>query len=393
METHANHLRSRPWLYHPDERELKTKVQPEATEQTLVSREVELGEEQPDPTKASWQWDIKTDTTTWSEQLYCITGRDPKTAVPSFKEHSSFYTSDSWERLTTATLRVLKTGEPYELELHMLRPDRTQRLVISSGEAVRDASGNILRLCGTVEDITERKCRVIRGERKVESLGNADYRISGRLIQAQEEEKTRIAKELRDNICQKLCLLAVRIQGLTPAFPELTQQAHVRLEELWRYTTEIVAEIAQVSDQLHPSTLDLLGLPLAIQGFCREFASRNRIPVECSCTGVVPEKIEQDLALSFFRILQEALGNVAKHSHASNVRVELIGSSKELLLKVTDNGVGLDPQKTKVATGLGFIRMKERLRSIGAGLAVWPTPTYGTRIEARAPLENRTWLA
>ena len=393
METHANHLRSRPGPYHPDERELKTKVQPEATEQVLVSREVELGEEQPDPTKASWQWDIKTDITTWSEQLYCIAGRDPKMAVPSFKEHSSFYTSDSWEQLTTATLRVLKTGEPYELELHMLRPDRTRRLVISSGEAVRDASGDILRLCGTVEDITERKCRVIRGERKVESLGNADYRISGRLIQAQEEEKTRIAKELRDNICQKLCLLAVRIQGLTPAFPELTQQAHVRLEELWRYTTEIVAEIAQVSDQLHPSTLDLLGLPLAIQGLCREFASRNTIPVECSCTGVVPEKIEKDLALSFFRILQEALGNVAKHSHASNVRVELISSSKELLLRVTDNGVGLDPRKTKVTTGLGFIRMKERLRSVGAGLAVWPTPTYGTRIEARAPLENRTWLA
>jgi len=386
MEMHANHLRTHSTLYHPNERDLKTKVHPEANEQALVGRQLEVGEEQPDAKKAKWQWDIKTDTTTWSEPLFRIAGRDPKTALPSFKEHSSFYTPDSWVRLTTATLRVLQTGEPYELELHILRPDGTRRWVIGSGEAVRDTSGCILRLCGAVEDITERKWQVISRERELESARNADYRISGRLIQAQEEEHTRLAKELRDNICQKLSLVAVGIQGLAPAFPELTQQAHMRHEELWGYTAEIVAEIVQVSHRLHPSELDLLGLPLAIRGLCREFASQNRIPVECSCTDVLPEKIEKDVALSFFRILQEALGNIAKHSHASKIRVDLIGSSRELLLRVSDNGVGLDPQKKKLATGLGFIQMKERLRSIGGGLAVWSMPTYGTRIEAQAPL-------
>jgi two-component system sensor histidine kinase UhpB len=384
METHANHLRTHPTLYR---RELKTKTQPEPKEHAHLMREVELNG-QPHGKKASWQWDIRTDITTWSEQLYRIAGRDPETVVPSFKEHSSFYTSDSWERLTTATLRVLRTGEPYELELQMRRPDGTRRRVIGSGEAVRDTSGCILRLCGTVEDITENKCQVFRGEREPESVQNADYRISGRLIQAQEEENTKIARELRDNICQKLCLLAVGIQGLTPAFPELAQQTQMRIEDLWRYTEEIVAEIVQISQHLHPSTLDLLGLPLAIRGFCREFTSRNSIPVECGCTDVLPEKIEEEVALSFFRILQETLGNVAKHSDASNISVELIGSPRELLLRVSDNGVGFELQKTKVATGLGFIRMKERLRSIGGELAVWSTPTPGTRIEARAPLRE-----
>lgn len=385
MEMHANHRRSHSTLYHPYERELKTKVHPEANEPVLVSREVEVGEEQPDAEKAGWQWDIKTDITTWSEQLYRIAGRDPETALPSFKEHSSFYTSDSWGRLTAATLRVLRTGEPYELELHMLRSDGGRRSVISSGEAVRDTSGCILRLCGTVEDITERKWQVIKGSRELESVQNADYRI-GRFIQGQEEERTRLAKELRDNVCQKLCLLAVGIQGLAPAFPELTQQADMRLEELWRSTAEIVADIAQVSHQLHPSTLDLLGLPLSIRGLCWDFASQNRIPVECSCTGVLPEKIEKDVALSFFRILQEALSNIAKHSQASNISVELVGSPRELLLRVSDNGGGLDPQKKKLAMGLGFIQMKGRLRSIGGELAVWSMPARGTRIEARAPL-------
>jgi signal transduction histidine kinase len=363
MKTHVNHPRNHCTLHYANEFEFQTKVLPK---------------------KASWQWNIKTDVTTWSEQLYRIAGRDPETTVPSFKEHSSFYTSDSWDRLTVATVRVLRTGQPYELELQMRRPDGTRRRVIGSGEAVRDAKGDILRLCGTVEDITERDCQIIRGE-EPESLMNDDYRISARLIQAQDEENIRIAKELRDHICQKLCLLAVEIQGFAPAFSELTQRAHIRLEELWRNTAETVDDIVRVSHHLHPSNLDLLGLPLAIRALCRDFARRNLISVECSCIDVI---LERAVALSFFRVLQEVLGNVAEHSHANNVSVELVGSSSEMLLRVSDDGVGLELEKTKVTSGLGFIRMKERLRSIGGELAVWSAPTRGTRIEARIALRE-----
>jgi signal transduction histidine kinase len=387
MESHANHRKNHSTLYHTNESELKTTFLSQTSEQGFVTTEVELARQR-DAKKASWKWDIKTDVTTWSEQLYRIAGRDPAMPLPSFREHSTFYTSDSWERLITATLRVLKTGEPYELELQMLRPDGTRKRVIGSGEAVRDADGDILRLCGTVEDITERQWPVIRAEPAPGPVQNTDGRISRRLIQAQEDENTKIANELRDNISQKLCLLAVRIQRLPLALPGLAQEAHIRLEDLCRDTAEIVEEIAQVSHQLHPSTLDLLGLPLAVRGFCRDFASRNRIPVACNCLDVLPEKIAKEVALSFFRILQEALGNVAQHSHARNVSVELIGSSRELLLRVSDDGVGFELQNTKLATGLGFIRMKQRLRSVGGDLAVWSTPTRGTQIEARASLRE-----
>src|SRR5271167_4365339 len=129
---HANHPRNHRTLHYVNELEFQTKVQPDAK-------------------KGSWQWDIKTDLTTWSEQLYRIAGRDPETAVPSFKEHSSFYTLDSWDRLTAATVRLLQRGQPYELELQMRRPDGNRRRVMGSGEAVRDARGDIVRLVGTVE--------------------------------------------------------------------------------------------------------------------------------------------------------------------------------------------------------------------------------------------------
>jgi signal transduction histidine kinase len=364
VETHANHPRN----HNANAFEFQTKVQPGAEE-------------------ASWEWDIKTDVTTWSEQLYRIAGRHPQTTLPSFKEHSCFYTSDSWDRLTAATVRVLQTGQPYELELQMRRPDGTRRRVMGSGEAVRDAKGDILRLCGTVEDITDHNWQVIKAE-EPESLVNDDYRISARLIQAQDEENTSTARELRDHICQKLCLLAVEIQGMAPAFPELTQRALIRLEQLWRNTAETVDDIDRLSHHLYPSKLELLGLPVAIGGLCREFASRNRISVECSCTDVVRENIGKGVALSFFRVLQEALDSVAKPSHALNVRVELIGSSRELQLRVSDDGAGLQPEDTKATASLGLIRMKERLRSIGGELEVWSAPTRGTRIEGRAPLRE-----
>jgi PAS domain S-box-containing protein len=368
VETHANHPRNHCTPHYTTELKFQTKFPPDAK-------------------KASWQWDIRTNVTTWSEQLYRIAGRDPETTLPSFKEHSCFYTSDSWDQLTAAIVRVLQTGQPYELELQMRRPDGSRRRVIGSGEAARDAKGDILRLCGTVEDITERNWQVIRAE-EPQSLKNDEYRISARLIEAQDEENTRIAKELRDLISQKLCLLAVEIQALAPAFPELTQQARIRLEELWRNAVETGEDIARVSHHLHPSNLDLLGLPLAVQGLCREFGSRKLISVEYSCTDVVPESIGKDVALTFFRVLQEALGKLAKASHAMNVSVELIGGSRELLLRVSDDGGGLQPEKTTVTTSLGFIRMKERLRSIGGELEIWSAPTRGTRMEVRAPLRE-----
>jgi signal transduction histidine kinase len=387
MEMHAKRLNNYSPQYYPNECELETRVQPEDNEDALpVRREIGWSEGQRDAVEGSWQWDIKTDITTWSEQLHLIAGRDPTATVPSFKEHSSFYSSNSWDQLTTATLRLLQTGEPYALELQMLRPDGAPRRVVVRGAAERDTNGYILRLGGTIEDITERSWQGSKGERQLESILTSDDGVSASLIWAQEEDNARIARELRENICQKLCLLAVEVQGLTTAFPEMTVQAHGRIEELSRFTSEILAEIIQVSQQLHPSTLDLLGLPLALRGYCREFANRSGIPVECSCTDVLPEKIEEEVAVSFFRILEEALGNVAQHGHASKVSVELTGRSRTLLLRVADNGVGFEPQKSKAATGLGFIRMKERLRSIGGELVVWSTPMRGTRIEARSPL-------
>src|SRR5690606_30205543 len=106
----------------------------------------------------SWEWDARSDTTTWSEELYRIAGRDPKLPAPDYhQDHAQLYTAESLARLSSAVDRALQTGEPYELDLELIRPDGTTRWVVGRGEVRRDAGGRIVGLHGTVLDITERK--------------------------------------------------------------------------------------------------------------------------------------------------------------------------------------------------------------------------------------------
>ena len=177
-------------------------------EESLRRKEMELKEAQRLAGVGSWQWDPDTDTVVWSEELYRIAGRDPSLPAVSYKEHSQLYTRESWDRLRGAVETALHTGAPYELVLEMVRADGTHRWVTARGEAQRDSTGHIARLRGTVQDITERKLAE-------EALSS----VNGRLIEAQESERARIARDLHDDIGQRLALLAMaleQVKGLLP---------------------------------------------------------------------------------------------------------------------------------------------------------------------------------
>jgi PAS domain S-box-containing protein len=158
-------------------------------EESLRRKEMELKESQRLAGVGGWQWNPDTDTVVWSEELYRIAGRDPNLPAVSYMEHSQLYTPRGWDRLRAAVETALHTGAPYELDLEMVCADGTHRWVTARGEAQRDSAGKILRLRGTVQDITERK-------RAEEALSS----VNGRLIEAQESERARIARDLHDDI-------------------------------------------------------------------------------------------------------------------------------------------------------------------------------------------------
>jgi len=270
-------------------------------------------------------------------------------------------------------VRAFDARQPFAMEYRLRRHDGEYRWMLDRGVPRFLENGGFAGYIGCCTDITdEKQAKTARAE------------LSGRLIQAQEEERARIARELHDDINQRLALLANGLEELQHApAEELEASLNQELQRLWQVTSDIAADIQQLSHQLHPSKLHYLGLAAAARELCREFSRQHKIPVEC-VVRKVPTDLDAAVRLGLFRTIQESLRNVAKHSQAHHVRVELTGESAGVRLQVSDDGVGFDPNRARIR-GLGLVSMRERLRLVGGQFSIWSQPSLGTRIEATVP--------
>jgi PAS domain S-box-containing protein len=224
------------------------------------------------------------------------------------------------------------------------------------------------------QDITERK----RSEEKLMALRN-------RLTRAQEEERARIARDLHDDAGQRLALLSIDLEQLKQSSMRLKSSLTQQLESLVKAASEITSDVHNVSRRLHPSQVELLGLPAALANFCKDFAARNSMEIELTYAGLQC-KPAQDAALCLFRVAQEAIRNVQKHSGTASALVQLDEVSGSLRLRISDQGAGFDPQSAELSHGLGLLSMQERLHSLGGELFIHSRPGGGTCIEACIPI-------
>jgi PAS domain S-box-containing protein len=222
-------------------------------------------------------------------------------------------------------------------------------------------------------DITERKLAEA-------ALAN----VSRKLIEAQEQERTRIGRELHDDIGQRLALLAVELQQLNQD-PLISPKVHRRVGKLHRQTSEIAADIQSLSHALHSAKLQYLGIVGAMRGFCREFAEQQKVEIDFQSHDL-PSPVSADISLCFFRVLQEALHNSAKHSGVRHFDVRLWGTSDEIHLTVVDSGAGFDREAAKTSRGLGLISMEERLKLLNGTLSIESQLKRGTTIHACVPV-------
>lgn len=343
----------------------------------LRLREKELSEAQRLAQIGSWQWDPEADVVTWSEQLYRIAGRDPNLPPLQYRNHGQLFTPESWERLQHVAEEALQTAAPYDLDLEMVRPDGTTRWVRTRGEAERDTAGHIARLRGTCQDVTDWK----RAEKKLRELG-------GRLIHAHEQERIRLARELHDDAGQRLGLLGMKLGTLRERLKEAPAEIRDCMRDLSEQLEDLSSELHQFSHQLHPAKLEYVGLEAAVRGLCQELSDARHIAIQVDAREV-PRSLPRDVALCLYRISQEALQNVVKHSGAGSATVTLAGTEKEILLTVTDSGVGFDVEVPRDCKGsLGLISMRERARLVQGELVVTSKRGQGCRIEARVPLPS-----
>ena len=201
---------------------------------------------------------------------------------------------------------------------------------------------------------------------------------------AQEQERTRIARELHDDIGQRLALLANELQQVQQDSPNLPE-VRKRMEELEKQTFAIVTDIQSLSHELHSSKLEYLGIAKAMRSFCKEFSEQQRVEIGFE-NNDLPSTLPPDVSLCFFRVLQEALRNSAKYSGVRHFDVKLWATPNEVSLTVSDSGAGFDLKAAKDGRGLGLISMEERLKIVGGDLLIESQPKRGTTIHARAPL-------
>jgi signal transduction histidine kinase len=221
-------------------------------------------------------------------------------------------------------------------------------------------------------DITERKL----AEAALASL-------SGKLIEAQEQERGRIARELHDDIGQRLSLLAIELAQLQQRLPNPSELPG-RLAGLRSRTSEVATDVQSLSHELHSSKLQYLGIAAAMRGFCQEFADRQKAEVDFEVTDL-PASLSPDVSLCLFRVLQEALHNAAKHSGVRYFEVRLWGTPDEIHLTIRDLGVGFDVNEAKTSRGIGLISMQERLKILDGILSIESRPQRGTTIDASVP--------
>jgi signal transduction histidine kinase len=223
------------------------------------------------------------------------------------------------------------------------------------------------------EDITARK----QVEEKLRDL-------SIHLVRAQDEERARIARELHDDVSQRLAVLALQLKELKRGTSNSISWHNEKIDALSKLTSEISDDVRKVSHRLHPAILDFLGLAAALAEFCNEFARLNEMEIKF-VHHQVPPILPTEVVLCFYRVAQEAIRNAQKHSGCRRARVELLGVSNSIRLSVSDSGQGFDPVSVQ-GDRLGLISMAERLRSLGGELSVQSRPGYGTCIEARVLL-------
>jgi signal transduction histidine kinase len=209
-----------------------------------------------------------------------------------------------------------------------------------------------------------------------EQARRVERELSKRLISEQERERSRIARELHDDICQRLALLSMELQTASRGENHLAATTRQRLEEIRLHCSEIAEDVQLLSHELHSAQLDYLGISAAIRSFCREFDEQQEVSVEFTALNV-PNSISRDSSLCLFRVTQEALHNAMKHSGADRFSVELSGVGNEVRLEVKDAGIGFDVKDAKRIGGMGLVSMQERVRAGDGRFSIESKPWSG----------------
>jgi len=326
----------------------------------------------------SWERDLKTGKSTLSRNLLQIYGLASEADWDREEYWARIHPEDS-KRARANVDRAITACEPFEYIVRYRAPDGTFRVHSLRAIQVPGADGRTERSIGVAQDITDQT-------RKEEDL----RQLSARLLQSQDEERRRIARDLHDSASQKLLAISLSLAQLGKSADVRGKRGKQVLADTRKMVKDLSKEIRSLSYLLHPPLLDELGLASAVEEYVKGFSQRSGLNLEFEMPADIG-RLSSESETALFRIVQEALGNIQKHSGSSKGRIRLTKENGEIVLEITDSGRGAraeDLQDREVrasALGVGILGMRERMRQLGGRLDI-SLGSRGTTVRAMVPL-------
>ena len=356
-------------------------------EEKLLQSERQLAEAQRLAHIGSWDWDLRTNAVTWSDELYHIFGLQPG-AISVAEEVDRFIHPDDLALGWDTVKRAVATKEPYDYYHRIIRPDGTERIARSRGSIMSDERGEPIKVFGATQDVTDLK----QAEEKLKATTEQLRALSASVQSAREEESTRIARELHDELGGALTALRWDLEEVGGIISEATDSTRLsflrkKIESMTTLTGTTLDTIRRLASELRPMALDELGLVEAIEWQALQFENRTGIAVEFECS-LEKVDLKSERSTAVFRILQEALTNILRHAQATQVTVTMKQEAGEFLLTIKDNGRGITESEKSGVHSLGLLGMRERAHLIGAQIDIIGIEGKGTLVAMRIPISE-----
>ncbi len=327
-------------------------------------------------TSVAWDFEITSGRNVWFGDLQTIFGIPSDVYATTREEFFNYIHPDDRAKVAEAVEDARQNQKLYAAEFRVVQPDGTVRWLAARGKFYYTRNGNPERMLGVSLDITERKLTE-------EALSCMNRRV----IEAEERERDRIAKDLHENVGQRLTLLAIAIEQLKNDLPNQAAELLDRMDAVWRKTLDILTDVKASAHELYSPRLQYLGIAAVMRAFCEEFGDRKRVEIDFRSHDL-PGLLLPDISICLFRVLQEALHNGVMHSGVQKFNVQLWGESDGIHLRVGDSGVGFDLRAARRGRGLGLIRIEQRVKLVEGTFSIDSQLEKGTTVHVRVPLRS-----
>jgi PAS domain S-box-containing protein len=356
-------------------------------DQNLKKREMQLTAAQQLVHLGSWEWDIHLNIVTWSAELSRIIGIERGRIFSSHEEFLEYMHPEDRAAIKEMILKAVETRHPSNFEFRVLDEKGQTRLILAYVDVMIDGDGHVTGVIGTAQDITEQR----HAEEKLRKSHEQFRSLSAHLQTVREEERTKIAREIHDELGQSLTAIKLEMSMAHKHISRMKSKVHKdalleKTEHILKMIDSTIQTVKNISSELRPVYLDLGVIP-AIEWQSQEF--QNRTGIQCTFKCELDEELQLDRESStvMFRILQEALTNVVRHAEAKQVFVDLSHENSHYVLKVMDNGRGIPESELNNPKSLGLLGMRERAGAVKGDVVINGGPKGGTTVTVRIPAQ------